>query len=100
MEGQKNRNNENENISKWTLFFLNKLNELTQKLDAKYAIFKSKGGYLNERQKVIKEYIELKQPLKIYDIAKAFESINIHTIKKDVQYMKQEKIMILVLHHL
>jgi Fic family protein len=93
MEGQKNRGKENENISKWTLFFLNKLSELTQKLDAKYDVFKSKGGYLNERQKTIKGYLELNQPLKISDIAKEFESINIHTIKKDLQYMKQEKII-------
>jgi len=93
MEGQKNRGKENENISKWTLFFLNKLSELTQKLDAKYDVFKSKGEYLNERQKTIKGYLELNQPLKISDIAKEFESINIHTIKKDLQYMKQEKVI-------
>ncbi len=93
MEGQNNRGKENENISKWTLFFLNKLNELTQKLDAKYDVFKSKGGYLSERQKAIKGYLELNQPLKISDIAKEFESINIHTIKKDLQYMKQERII-------
>ena len=91
MEGQKNRNKENENISKWTLFFLDKLNELTQKLDAKYDIFKTKGGYLNERQKKIKKYIKKNQPLKISDIAKKFEEININTIKKDLQYMKREK---------
>ncbi len=91
MESQKNRNKENENISKWTLFFLDKLNELTQKLDAKYDIFKTKGGYLNERQKEIKEYIKKNQPLKISDIAKEFEKININTIKKDLQYMKREK---------
>ncbi len=93
VEGQKNRNKENENISKWTLFFLSKLNELTQKLDAKYDIFKSKGGYLNERQKEIKKFIEKNQPLKISDIAKQFENININTIKKDLQYMKKEKII-------
>jgi len=91
MEGQKNRGKENETISKWMLFFLNKLSELTQKLDAKYDVFKSKGGYLNERQKTIKDYLELNQPLKISDIAKAFKRTNIHTIKKDLQYMKQEK---------
>ena len=73
MEGQKNRNKEHENISRWTLFFLDKLNELTQKLDAKYDIFKTKGGYLNERQIELKEYIKKKQPLKISDIAKKFE---------------------------
>lgn len=93
MEGQKNRNNENENISKWTLYFLDKLNILTQRLDAKYDVFKSKGGYLNERQKEIKEYLKENQPLKISDLAKRFDSININTIKKDLQYMKKEKMI-------
>ena len=82
MEGQKNRNKQNENISKWTLYFLDKLNVLTKRLDAKYDVFKSKGGYLNERQKGIKEYLKKNQPLKISDIAKKFESININTIKR------------------
>ena len=93
MEGQKNRNKENENISKWTLYFLDKLSTLTQRLDAKYDVFKSKGGYLNERQKEIKEYLNENQPLKISDIAKRFEIININTIKKDLQYMKKEQII-------
>jgi len=96
MEGQKNRNKGNENISKWILYFLDKLNILTQRLDAKYDVFKSKGGYLNERQKEIKEYLIKNQPLKISDIAKRFESININTIKKDLQYMKREQIIISV----
>jgi len=93
MEGQKNRNKDIENISKWTLFFLDKLNELTQKLDAKYDLFKSKGGYLNERQKAINDYLEKNQPLKLSDITKKFENISINTIKKDLQYMKREKII-------
>ena len=93
MEGQKNRNKENENIAKWILYFLDKLNVLTQRLDAKYDVFKSKGGYLNERQKEIKEYLLKNQPLKISDIAKRFENINLNTIKKDLQYMKKEQII-------
>jgi len=93
MEGQKNRNKENENISKWNLFFLDKLNELTQKLEAKYDIFKSKGGYLNERQKLIKEHLLENQPLKLSDVAKKFENININTIKKDLQYLKREQVI-------
>jgi len=93
MEGQKNRNKKNENISKWIVFFLDKLNELTQKLEAKYDIFKSKGGYLNERQKLIKEFLLENQPLKLSDIAKKFENININTIKKDLQYLKKEQVI-------
>ncbi len=96
MEGQKNRNKENENISKWTLYFLDKLRLLTQRLDAKYDVFKSKGGYLNERQKEIKKYLIKNQPLKISEISKRFENININTIKKDLQYMKKEQIIISV----
>ncbi len=93
MEGQKNRNIENENISKWVLYFLDKLSMLTQRLDTKYDVFKSKGGYLNERQKKIKEYLKENQPLKISDLAKRFANININTIKKDLQYMKKEQII-------
>jgi len=94
MEGQKNRYNEDENIANWILYFLDNLKALTQRLDAKYDIFKSKGGYLNERQKEIKKYLLKNQPLKISDIAKRFESININTIKKDLQYLKKEQIII------
>ena len=93
MEGQKNRNKQNENISKWILYFLDKLSILTQRLDAKYDVFKSKGGYLNERQKEIKEYLKENQPLKISDLVKRFENINVNTIKKDLQYMKREQII-------
>lgn len=93
MEGQKNRNSEDENISKWTLYFLEKMSGLTQRLDAKYDVFKSKGGYLNERQKEIKEYLEKNQPLKISDLSKRFENININTIKKDLQYLKKEQVI-------
>ena len=93
MEGQKNRNKENENISNWTLFFLDKLNELTLKLEAKYDIYKSKGGYLNERQKLIRDFLLENQPLKLSDIARKFENININTIKKDLQYLKKEQVI-------
>ncbi len=93
MEGQKNRNTDKENIEKWVLYFLDKIYNLSQKLDKKYDVLKSKGSYLNERQIKIKKYIQKNQPLKISDISKAFEEISIHTIKKDLQYLKQEQII-------
>lgn len=93
MEGQRNRYKENENISRWILYFLDRLRILTQKLDEKYNLLKSKGGYLNDRQKRIKEYLLKNQPLKISDFVKHFNDINIHTIKKDLQYMKKEQII-------
>ncbi len=93
MAGQKNRNKESENISKWILYFLDKLRVLTQRLDAKYDVFKSKGGYLNERQREIKDYLSQNQPLKISDFRNKFKSLNINTIKKDLQYLKKEQII-------
>ncbi|MCD8528675.1 MAG: DeoR family transcriptional regulator, partial [Chitinophagales bacterium] len=64
---------------------------LTQKLEQKYDVFKLKGAYLNERQKQIKDYIEIKQLLKVSDIAKHFQEIQLSTIKKDLQYLRQEQ---------
>jgi hypothetical protein len=51
MNGQKNRGTDIERIELWLIFFLESLKTLTQKLEQKYDIFKSKGVYLNERQK-------------------------------------------------
>ncbi len=96
MEGQKNRGTERESIARWLLYFLEKLLNLTQKLDAKYDVFKSKGGYLNERQKQIKAYLQKHQPLKLADIDNAFVDINRNTLKKDLLYMRKEQIIKMV----
>jgi len=62
-------------------------------LDDKYDVFRTKGGYLNERQKEIQNFIGKNQPVKISDISKSLENITIHTLKKDLQYMKTEKMI-------
>ena len=90
---QKNRHTNNENIATWTLFFLEKLYELTIKLDNKYGEFKSALGYLNKRQKEIRNYIAINQPVKLSDIAEYLSDYSINTIKKDLQYMKREKVL-------
>jgi len=56
MDGQKNRNKKNENILEWTLYFLDKLHDMTQKLDAKYDVFKSKNGSV---KRVADRYLEI-----------------------------------------
>ncbi|MFT4645636.1 MAG: DeoR/GlpR family transcriptional regulator of sugar metabolism, partial [Planctomycetota bacterium] len=66
---------------------------LTKKLDAKYDIYKEKGGYLNTRQKEILKFIEENQPVKISDIFNALDNITIHTLKKDLLYMKTEQMI-------
>ncbi len=93
ISGQQHRNTSEENIAAWVMYFLDKIHILTQRLDAKYDVFKSKGGYLNERQKEIKKYLQHHQPSKISDIAEEFHYINKNTIKKDLQYLKQEQVI-------
>ena len=91
MTGQKNRGTKAELIDTWLIFFLNSLSILTQKLEQKYDVFKNKGGYLNERQKLIKRHIEKFQPIKVSDLATKFPEIQLSTLKKDLQYLKQEQ---------
>ncbi|MFV0345691.1 MAG: Fic family protein [Bacteroidales bacterium] len=91
MDGQKNRNSNAERIDKWLLFFLDSISILTHKLEDKYDVFKSKGGYLNERQKAIKQYIEKNQAVKVSDISTYFADIQLSTIKKDLKYLRQEQ---------
>lgn len=93
MEGQKNRLTNSEVIESWILFFLHSIENLTQKLDQKYNSFKSKGGYLNERQKLIVDYITSNQPVKLADLVNALEDTSVNTLKKDLQYLKIEKII-------
>ncbi len=93
MSCQKNRYQENEEISKWILYFLGKLHELTLKLDEKYGYYKSAIGYLNKRQREIKNFIVTNQPVKVSDISEKFHKYSINTIKKDLQYMKREKVI-------
>lgn len=93
MDGQKDRNSEKERIDKWMLFFLQSLEALIHRLEQKYDVFKTKGGYLNERQKKVKEFITSNQPIKLSDLAKSMPEISVNTLKKDLQYMKTEQII-------
>jgi len=93
IDGQKDRNSEKEKIDKWMLFFLQAIESLIHRLEQKYNVFKSKGGYLNERQKRIKEFIKTNQPIKLSDLATIMSDISINTLKKDLQYMKTEQII-------
>lgn len=91
--GQKNRNTKKERIDKWIVFFLSSIESLIAKLEQKYDVLKSRGGYLNDRQKLIKEFIEKNQPIKLADLAKNLTEISINTLKKDLQYLKKEQII-------
>lgn len=90
MDAQQKRNTDEEVISKWILFFLDSLIEITQKLELKYGEFKSTGTYLNKRQKEVLDFIKKNEPTKIGDLNDSLESISRNTLKKDILYLKQE----------
>lgn len=96
MTGQKNRGTEQEHIDKWLIFFLESLKTLTEKLEQKYDVFKSKGGYLNDRQRLIKDFIKDSQPIKVSDLAKQFPEIGLSTLKKDLQYLRDEQVLTMI----
>jgi Fic family protein len=96
MNGQKCRGTDNERIDLWLIFFLESLKTLTEKLEKKYDVFKSKGGYLNERQKLIKDFIMSNQPNKVSDLANHFPEIRLSTLKKDLQYLRVEQVLIMI----
>lgn len=96
MNGQKNRGTDNERIDSWLIFFLESLKTLTEKLEQKYDVFKSKGGYLNDRQRQIKDFITNNQPIKISDLAKQFPEITVSTLKKDLQYLRDEQVLTMI----
>ena len=56
-------------------------------------LFKQKGGYLNERQKILKKFIVEQRTVKIADLSAAFPDISPNTLKKDLQYLKTEQII-------
>ena len=90
MEGQKDRYNGQERIDQWILFFLNSLSDLIQKLESKVKSFRALGGYLNDRQKVVLEYIRQNQPVKIGDLVANLKEYKLPSIKKDLQYLVKE----------
>lgn len=93
ISGQRKRNTPDEIIDKWLIFFLESLKTLTEKLDQKYNVYKQKGGYLNDRQKAIKEFIVEQKTVKAADLSIAFPDISLNTIKKDLQYLRAEHII-------
>jgi Fic family protein len=91
MAGQRKRGTKNEHIEKWLFFFLESLKALTAKLDKKYSEFKSRGAYLNERQKNIRDFIVKNQPLKYADVASKFADVPEGTLKSDLHYLRAEQ---------
>lgn len=45
------------------------------------------------KDKKIKKFIEKEQPIKLNDLVKSLPDISVHTLKKDLQYMKTEQLI-------
>ncbi len=96
MNGQKERGTDSERIDLWLIFFLESLKTLTEKLEQKYDVFKSKGAYLNDRQKLIRDFITANEPIKVGDLARHFPEISMSTLKKDLLYLRQEQVLTMI----
>jgi Fic family protein len=92
-DAQKHRNTESERIESFILFFLNCLKTLTVKLQQGTSAKSNRSGYLNERQKRIRDYIRREQPVKLSDLARGFPEESVNTLKKDLQFLRSEQIL-------
>lgn len=93
MECQKNRYSDKENIAHWIVYFLEMLHEAIDILESRFEEIKNTKSYLTDRQKRILEYIRINEPVKMSEISIHLETENIHSLRKDVLYLKNENIL-------
>jgi len=94
MEGQKNRNTNDEKIDKWILFFLDCMITLTKRLEAKYNTYSQLEKGLNERQQKVLQFIKKQKTAQINEIVDALIDYSRNTLKKDVAYLVNEGLLI------
>lgn len=92
MAGQQNRYRETERIDAWMLFFLDCLETLIRRLEAKYTELQKLGSYLLPRQKTLLEFLEQNKQAKLADFTTNLPDVPVATLKKDLQKMVQEGI--------
>jgi predicted HTH transcriptional regulator len=94
METQKHRGTKKELLDKWVVFFLNCLTELTQKLKTKYETYNNLKSSTNERQNEVIAYINKHKTIQIKDLENDLPHYSRNTIKKDLQYLVKEGLII------
>lgn len=90
MAGQQKRNTEEEIIEEWMLFFLSCLEEIILKLDEKYERHLLIGGYLNERQRNLVEFIRQQGVVSLTDIVPVFSTVSKKTLQRDLSLLESE----------
>ncbi len=94
METQKHRYTDDEILDKWTIFFLDCLVELIQKLKVKYETYNNLQISLNGRQKEVLNYIDQNKTIQIKEIEQDLSQYSRNTIKKDLQYLVNEGLIL------
>lgn len=92
-DSQKYLGTPNENISSWVIFYLGCLLDAAQNENGHEPPGLKTGTYMNPRQKNILALISKNSMLKLADIAALLSDVSVHTIKKDLQYMKNQKLL-------
>ncbi len=90
MNGQLNRNTENEKIDIWVLFFLDGIVELIRRLEEKYKTYSLLDKGLNTRQKEILKTIQHLQSCQINELESQLNLYSRNTIKKDLTFLLSE----------
>lgn len=94
METQKHRGTDEEILDRWVVFFLDCLIDLTDKLKAKYETYNNLKSSINERQKQVLDYINENKTIQIKDLEESLSHYSRNTLKKDLQYLVQEGIVL------
>ena len=112
-EGQQNRYSQREDITPWVRFLCDMWRQSVKALvpelpqsagqnqerkpqsPPRATPAKEAGAplYLNLRQKKIVAFVAKEGPVKVGDIARVFPSVSIHTIKKDMLYLRQQNLV-------
>ncbi|MBB4080811.1 Fic family protein [Lewinella aquimaris] len=90
MSCQQNRYTNKENIGDWIVYFLRMLHEAIEILESRFDKIRVAKSYLNDRQKHILSFIRANEPVKISDVSEEFTGETIHTLRKDMGYLKAE----------
>ena len=93
MDGQQNRYKDNERINVWVLYFMQSLITLTKRLDAKYETYSKLKTALNRRQQQVLDFVRDNEPAQVGDIEKALGEYSRNTLKKDLIYLVNEKLL-------
>lgn len=89
-----NRYTENEDITEWIVYWIDKVYESAKKASAYAApelkpVSASHKSYLNMRQRKILAFIDKNQPVKLSDIVKYLRKESINTVKKDLLRLRE-----------